>query len=234
MPDRYVPVVLKAGDKSPGDWGLEPRQFEFKEPNESVHGKLAIKLLRSKLAAGETGELEVAYTHYEGFDLASHKIYNPFFNKLLRPPSFAIAVYDRDKKFISDLAYVGGMSQRIIRLADFVDLQVAGQIVGGRVPFQTTAAMNPDPPFKYERLHLGKWSLQIVLLDRFYAPKFLSGPKPLSPPERLSAGAGADVEGTFGLESDHHDGAVEGFLKMRPGKEFLRSNVVEIEVVAKA
>jgi hypothetical protein len=51
-------------------------------------------------------------------------------------------------------------------------------------------------------------------------------------PGKFEIQNGADPDKTYGLESDHHDAEVESFLRNNPGEELLRSNIVEIEIIA--
>ncbi len=231
MPDEKSTATGDGGNDAENAWGERQFEFSYAEPQVSKSGQLEIASNKSsRIVAGETGKLIITYTHFRGphqKDPGTCQIYNPFFNKFLRPPSFAIAVFDANRRFVMDLAWCGTFGKRFVLSADFMYFKYPGNVVGGQVDLPTMSADPANPPYDYPRLRPGKWKLQVILLDRFY-PKFtMWGPRK---PNQQDLLYGTDE--TIGLESDHHDEAVEAFLRDNPGKELLRSNIIEVEVVA--
>lgn len=231
MPDEKATTT--SGDNgidAQNAWGEGQFEFSYAEPRASKCGQLEIASSPGQIVAGHTAELGITYTHFRGphqKDPGTCQIYNPFFNKFLRPPSFAIAVFDANRRFVMDLAWCGTFGKRFILSQDFLSLKYPGNVVGGQVDLPTMKPDDSDPPYAYPRLRPGKWKLQVILLDRFY-PKFtMSGPKKPSRQDLLYG-----TNESIGLESDHHDEAVEAFLRDNPGKELLRSNIIEVEVVS--
>jgi hypothetical protein len=220
-------TIPKAGDTSPVDWGDAKRAFTLKEQQEVHRDKIRLKVLTSTWSAGMTGQIEVTVRPWEADGQSMSAGYNPFFSKFVRPPSYALAVFDKDKKFAMDLAWCGAVGKRLVRYSDFLSSSVP--ITGAILEVATKRPGDNEPPYEYPRLPIGEWKLQIILFDRFVPYPQPTFAAPIPPADRKP---GEPDRGTFGFESDHHDEAVEYWLRCQTGKELARSNVVDVAVVA--
>src|SRR5262245_37024993 len=126
MPDE--PVIRQDSSDLPTlmQWYATLREFKFAEPQELKHGELRISVDSPKVVAGTDGDLVIQYKHLMALHARlsnAKQVYNPYFDKFLHPPSFAVAVYDDRKKFVTDLAWCEGLPPGRVLAEHFMDLE---------------------------------------------------------------------------------------------------------------
>lgn len=213
-------------------WGETKREFDYAQPKNAKWGRLSIEPKSAKIVAGDTGKLAARFVYYRSpHDTVANMIqfYNPHFDKFKRPPSFALAAFDLDHRFVEDLAWCDQFGKRFVSPTDFTYLEIPGTIIGGGVDIPTRRSEDDPPPFEFPRLPIGRFLLQVILFDRFCPINTMVAEKP-PPPEATDIVR--DPKNRYGLGSETHDEYVNAWLKRQPGNELLRSNIIEIEVVA--
>ena len=192
-----------------GDEGFPPYDLKLNIEREhhALQCKVAISVDPARIEIGSKFSVSAHFANSSG---AQRSVYNPFFKHLIPFPA-KLAIFDAKKKYIGDLlAFEVGSARRIYG-TDWMVLPERG-IVGAR--FEIEAGNVARTRYiKNRELPPGIYYLQMIYLDRFLSEM----------PKHSRSGA---------TPIEQRRWATTEFHRRYPGKELVRSNVVEVRLVA--